>query len=63
MPGLHPINVLCLDEFDLESETYEIYLFDGRNALDGQAMKNLGFDYHSIGRANMAKEPRYSPSA
>ena len=39
------------------------YLFDGRNALDEQVMKDLGFDYRSIGRANLAKEPRYSPSA
>lgn len=41
--GIHPfghprsapekflINVRCLDDFDLETETYEIEIFDGRN--------------------------------
>ena len=31
MPELHLINVRCLEDFDLETETYEVQLFDGRN--------------------------------
>ena len=30
-PDRNLINVRCLDDFDLESETYEIDLFDGQN--------------------------------
>ncbi len=30
-PGLYLINVRCLDDFDLETEEYEVKLFDGRN--------------------------------
>lgn len=30
-PGEFLINVRCLDDFDLESEKYEIEVFDGRN--------------------------------
>ena len=30
-PELFLINVRCLDDFDLESEEYEVKLFDGRN--------------------------------
>ncbi len=30
-PELYLINVRCLDDFDLETEDYEIKLFDGRN--------------------------------
>jgi hypothetical protein len=31
MPDLHLINVRCLEDFNLETETYEVNLFDGRN--------------------------------
>ena len=30
-PELRLINVRCLDDFDLESEDYEVTVFDGRN--------------------------------
>ena len=30
-PELFLINVRCLDDFDLETEQYEVKLFDGRN--------------------------------
>jgi hypothetical protein len=30
-PDMYSINVRCLDDFDLETETYEIVKFDGRN--------------------------------
>jgi UDPglucose 6-dehydrogenase len=28
-------------------------VFDGRNLLDPETMRHLGFHYHSIGRANV----------
>ena len=30
-PDMYSINVRCLDDFDLEAESYEIADFDGRN--------------------------------
>ena len=30
-PNAYAVNVRCLDDFDLETEKYEIKLFDGRN--------------------------------
>ncbi|MCH7864398.1 MAG: GFA family protein [Proteobacteria bacterium] len=30
-PDLYLVNVRCLDDFDLETEEYEVKLFDGRN--------------------------------
>ena len=30
-PELYLVNVRCLDDFDLETEAYEVKLFDGRN--------------------------------
>ena len=30
-PQMYSVNVRCLDDFDLESETYQIVRFDGRN--------------------------------
>lgn len=30
-PDMYSINVRCLDDFDLESEEYELIKFDGRN--------------------------------
>ena len=30
-PAMYSINIRCLDDFDLESEEYEVVDFDGRN--------------------------------
>lgn len=30
-PELYLVNARCLDDFDLETEEYEVKLFDGRN--------------------------------
>ena len=30
-PDQHVINVRCLDDFDLETEAYEVKMYDGRN--------------------------------
>ena len=30
-PEAYAVNVRCLDDFDLDSATYEVKLFDGRN--------------------------------
>ena len=30
-PAMYSINISCLDDFDLESEEYEVVDFDGRN--------------------------------
>lgn len=40
-----------LDWKSMKSKMMSPHLFDGRNLLDPQKMKDLGFDYHSIGRA------------
>ena len=39
-PDMFSINVRCLDDFDLDNETYEIVMFDGRNWEDAVAKLN-----------------------
>lgn len=33
-PEMYSINIRCLDDFDMESESYEVISFDGRNWED-----------------------------
>ncbi len=30
-PNMYSVNVRCLDDFDLETESYKVVQFDGRN--------------------------------
>ncbi|MEW8625307.1 MAG: GFA family protein [Candidatus Thiodiazotropha sp.] len=39
-PNMQSINVRCLDDFDLESEEYELVEFDGRNWEEAVAKLN-----------------------
>jgi hypothetical protein len=39
-PNMYSINVRCLDDFDLESEEYEVVKFDGRNWEEAVAKLN-----------------------
>ena len=39
-PNMYSINVRCLDDFDLESEEYELVEFDGRNWEEAVAKLN-----------------------
>ena len=39
-PDMYSINIRCLDDFDLESEEYELVTFDGRNWEEAAAKLN-----------------------
>jgi hypothetical protein len=39
-PNMYSINVRCLDDFDLETEEYEVVKFDGRNWEGAVAILN-----------------------
>ena len=39
-PDMYSINVRCLDDFELETETYEVIKFDGRNWEDAVKLLN-----------------------